>query len=73
MYLAYLNTALQGVLLLLVTGVRFRPVLNFMELHALTLAAHSYALLDTGIPLAFYGQVTDCVIVHPFWGWSFCT
>ena len=27
------------------TGGKFRPVPNFTELHALTLAAHSYALL----------------------------
>ena len=27
------------------TGGKFRPVSNFTELHALTLAAHSYALL----------------------------
>ena len=27
------------------TGGKFRPVLTFMELHALTLAARSYALL----------------------------
>ena len=27
------------------TGSKFRPVSNFTELHALTLAAHSYVLL----------------------------
>ena len=27
------------------SGGKFRPVPNFTELHALTLAAHSYALL----------------------------
>ena len=28
------------------TGGKFRPVSNFTELHALTQASHSYALLD---------------------------
>ena len=39
------------------TGGKFRPVSNFTELHALTLAARSYALLHDLIN-AFHSDLT---------------
>ena len=43
--MAYVYTACTVHVTISSTGGKFRPVANFMELHALTLAAHSYALL----------------------------
>ena len=41
--MAYVYTA-RAVRAIIFSG-KFRPVSNFMELHAFTLAAHSYAIL----------------------------
>ena len=43
----YINTAWAIRVTVFSTAGNFRPVSNFMELHALTLAARSYALLTT--------------------------
>ena len=43
--MAYVNTACAGRVTIFSTGGKFRPVSNFTWLHALTLAARSYALL----------------------------
>ena len=47
--MAYVNAACAGRVTVFSTGGKFGPVLNFTELHALTLAARSYALLFKGI------------------------
>ena len=41
----YVDAACAGRVTIFSTGGKFRPVSNFTELHALTLAARSYALL----------------------------
>ena len=43
--MAYINTVCTGRVTIFSTGSKFRPVSNFMYLHALPLAACSYALL----------------------------
>ena len=40
------------------TGSEFRPVSNFTELHALTLAARSYALLPDAIDSSSTNEMT---------------
>ena len=44
----YVYTAYTVYVTIFSTGGKFRPVSNFTELHALTPAAHSYALLLCG-------------------------
>ena len=44
--MAYVNAACTGRVTIFSTGGKFRPVSNFTQLHALTLAARSYALLS---------------------------
>ena len=44
--MAYIYTACAVRVTIFSTGSKFRPVSNFTELHAFTLAARSYALLS---------------------------
>ena len=50
----------QGVLLFFSTGGKFRPVSNFLQLHVLTLAACSYALL-----LKYFQKLTITKSTNP--------
>ena len=47
--MAYVNAACAGHATIYSTSGKFRPVSNFTQLHALTLAPHSYALLVQSI------------------------
>ena len=49
-----LHAAVQYMLLFFSTGGKFQPVSNFMELHALTPATRSYALLRQHIECHLY-------------------
>ena len=44
--MAYVNAACTVCVTIFSTGGKFQPVSNFTQLHALPLAARSYALLD---------------------------
>ena len=48
--MAYVNTACAVCLSIFSTGSKFRLVVNFMELHTLTQAIHSYVLLVIYVP-----------------------
>ena len=46
--MAYVNAACAGRVTIFSTGGKVRPGSNFTQLHTLTLAARSYALLQLG-------------------------
>ena len=66
--MAYVNAACTGRVTIFSTGGKFGPVLNFTELHALTLAARSYALLLTelhALTLAVRSYALLLLVVSP--------
>ena len=62
--MAYVNAACTGRVTIFSAGGKFRPVLNFTQLHALTLAACSYALLR-GCDVLYIQQFYYCDYVSP--------
>ena len=72
--MAYVNAACAGHVTIFSTGCKFRPVSNFTQLHALTLAARSYALLvmlkaERLVKSLWCGHTQElkCVVISKVW------